>query len=68
MDPSRAGLLGLYLLPPNAQAMASRTLVFPWLLLPPRIVSPFDVGSIVTALTRFTFSISSLLILTVISR
>lgn len=65
-DPSRLGLDGLCLLPPRAHAIASSTLVFPWLLFPPMIVNPFWLGSITAALTRLTFSISSRLILVVI--
>ena len=65
VDPSRCACEGLYLLPPKAHAIASNTLVLPWLLFPPTIVSPFADGSILTALTRFTFSISSLLIVTI---
>ena len=62
-DPSRVAWDGLYLFPPSAHAMESMTLVFPWLLFPPMMVNPFALGSILTALTRFTFSISSLFIL-----
>ena len=62
VDPWRAASDGRKAFPPSAHAMASRTLVFPWLLSPPMIVSPEADGSILTALTRLTFSISSLLI------
>ena len=65
IEPSRSALLGLYLLPPNAQAILSRTLVLPWLLFPPITVKPLADGSILTALIRLTFSISNLLIVTI---
>ena len=61
-EPSRCAWDGRYLSPPRAQAIASRTEVFPWLLFPPMIVRPLAVGSILTAFTRLTFSISNLLI------
>ena len=62
--PSLAAAVGLYLSPPSAHAMASSTEVFPWLLLPPMMVRPFADGSSFTALIRLTFSISRLLIFT----
>ena len=61
-DPSLSACEGRERSPPSAQAIASSTEVLPWLFLPPMMVNPFSVGSIFTALTRFTFSISSLLI------
>ena len=61
--PSLCGCDGLYFAPPKAHAIASSTLVLPWLFFPPTTVKPFFVGSNLTALTRFTFSSSRLLIL-----
>lgn len=49
---------------PAAQAIASRTEVFPWLFRPPITVRPFCVGVIAHARMRFTFSSSKLVILT----
>ena len=66
--PSLAAAVGLYLSPPSAHAIASSTDVLPWLLLPPMMVKPFADGSSFTALIRLTFSISRLLIFTLIFR
>jgi hypothetical protein len=63
--PSRVALLGRYFSPPNAQQIESNTEVFPAPLRPPITVSPFAVGSKLTALTFLMFSISNELIFTI---